>query len=232
MACFGCGIRYDEFGNAIFDYWPSDCVEYSTGIDKNGVYCREVDGKKHIYVNPDAHGRGYRQTRLASTTLDGPINNAPFFNSANSGTHIYNSRNGFTYSGTDLTEIQPYFSRGNNQGGLIRHNFSCARNWDFAVTNTFNCSLLCSANFKADFIIEESFNASTWTPRDNTVIDHTGQIALEDKLIFVDTTWNGGIAPLTTEYTDFRVQVNIVSGSVTLINPDFSATYWSGATLR
>lgn len=233
MACFDCGLDYDANGDVAVQFIPSCDAITNNGGTYGGMSCFEgPDGKKRLFVAPDAGGVAYRQTRLASFTLDGPINNAPFFNNVNSGTHIYNSRNGFVYASTDLTEIVPFFSRGNNQGSIIRHNFSCGRKWDYSVVNTFNASILCSANFKANFVIEESFDGATWTTRDNIMIDNLGEIAKEDKLIFVDTTWNGGVLPLTTEYTDFRVRVDIISGSVTLINPDFSAVYWAGGTIR
>ena len=227
----GCGLIYGTDGNITTSISAPACDPITTGGGANsGLACalNPVTGLTGLYVAPDAGGDYFRQARDLSLTLDGvPIEN-PVFNVGT--TELYNTRNGSTASGADLGRVTPYLgARGANNGSVIQHNFSCARNWDYKVDTNTNASLLCSANFRGNFRLEESFDGgATWNIRDNQDIDNTGLGTRRLKMLMVADTWNGGVAPGATIYTDWRLVVEVFNGTATAEDVYITSLYVGG----
>lgn len=219
--CFGT-----ENGNLGVKIWPSLCTRYPTDATTNGLYCRDVNGDKRLYVAPDAGVNTIRQERgmAVSGPVDGPAISSFALNGGTSGTALINTRNGATPLNTEW-QINP---RGVNCGAVQMRNFSCARNWFFNVLDEMSFAVDISAGANAKFVISTSTDYTVWSPRRAVQVDNTGLGARRVYVFLSAGTWitvpAGGGASI-----DSRVTCSISGGSATLSEFGIAAVIPSGA---
>lgn len=204
MACFDCGVDYDANGNVAVQFIPSCDAITNNGGTNGGMSCIiDADGKKKLFVAPDAGGRAGRQAQAISNTFLGPTVGSLTFNTGNSGNAIYHTTAGLTIT-----------------------NFSCARTQTNGVQLHVVLNGNASAGAKGVFKLEDSFDGATWVPRIEHAYDNTG-LGARDITVGLDSeVWIAHPALASTSHF-MRVVCIINSGTFIFTGGSSSNFTWN-----
>ena len=204
MACFDCGVDYDANGNVAVQFIPSCDAITNNGGTNGGISCiTGADGKKRLFVAPDAGGRAGRFAQPIATSFLGATVGSMTFNTGNSGNAVYHAVDGATLT-----------------------NHSCARTQTNGMQLTVVLFANVSAGAKAFFSLEDSYDGSTWTARTQRVYDNTGLGARDATVDIQSEVWIAN-APLQTTKHYMRVVVTVNSGTFVISGGIASAFTWN-----